>query len=233
MLQWTRFGRRHVHRARAVAFLCAIIVPMAAEASVRMQPDGALQIAGRSVKCGSVRNVLDPDLPNLGTTSRRRNVLILNPERLDRYSSTIGLFVFHHECGHHHVGGDELEADCWAVHQGLRDGWLDRSHLRSICRSFGNRRETETHPAGEERCASLHQCFTAASAIAKREARAQTRPDTSAYAERQPPLAAADAPKTNMPPLPVGTLLLVFVALVLSARPRRRLARGARAATAA
>lgn len=234
MLQSIRFGRRHIRVGWVLAALCAISAPMGAAASVRIQPDGALQIAGRNLKCGSIRNVLDPDLPNLGTTSRRRNVLTLNPERLERYSSTIGLFVFHHECGHHHVGGDELEADCWAVHQGLRDGWLDKSHLRSICRSFGNRRETETHPAGEERCASLHQCFVAASAIAKREeVRPQAGMDTSSYSERRPRHAAAEPATTNAPPLPVGTLLLVFAALVLAGAPRRRLARGARTATAA
>ena len=227
MIERIRLGRRHVHLAWMLAALCATIAPMGAAASVKMQPDGALQIAGRSLKCGSIRNLLDPDLPNLGTTSRRRNVLTLNPDRLHPYSSTVSLFVFHHECGHHHVGSDELEADCWAVHRGLRDGWLDKSHLRSICRSFGNRPETETHPAGDERCASLHQCFMAASATSKREARLPLRSDVSALAAMRPRPVASKPPRIDAPSLPVGTLLLVFVALVLAAAPRRRSSRHA------
>lgn len=209
---------------RCLAWVLAVLATMTpASASLRLQTDGALQIAGRAVKCGSIRNVLDPDLPNLGTTSRRRNVLTLNPERLERYPSTVALFVFHHECGHHHVGSDELEADCWAVYRGIRDGWLERGHLRSICRSFGNRPETATHPAGDERCASLHQCFAAASAAVRREARTPQRSEVSAFAERRPLHAAAPStPRVEAPPLPVGTLLLLFVALVLTAAPRRR-----------
>ena len=230
MIEQARFGRRHVYLCWVFAVLSAIVASVGsaamAAASVQMQPDGTLQIAGRTLKCDGIRNVLDPHLPNLGMASRRRNVLILNPSRLDRYSSTVSLFVFHHECGHHHVSSDEFEADCWAVHRGLRDGWLDRRHLGSICSSFGNRRETETHPAVDERCASLHQCFIAATAY-KHEARAPLRPDASAFAEKRPLRAASSPPKIDAPPLPVGTLVLLFVALVLAAAPRRRLSRHA------
>ena len=56
-----------------------------AAAPVQMQPDGTLQIAGRTVQCGRARNVLDPHMPNLGMASRRRNEVILNPARLSRY----------------------------------------------------------------------------------------------------------------------------------------------------
>lgn len=230
MRGWTRFGRRHSHLCRTLAVLSVILAPVGlalpAAASVQMQPDGALQIAGRSLRCGGIRNVLDPRLPNLGMASRRRNELILNPSRLHRYSSTVSLFVFHHECGHHHVGGDELEADCWAVHRGLRDGWLDRRHLASICGSFGNRRETDTHPAADERCASLYQCFTAASA-SRLEARMPLHPDTVAFTQAiSPPRSASNSVGTDAPPLPIATLLLMFVALVLAAAPRSRRAEG-------
>jgi len=227
MREWPRFDRSLIHLCCTLALLAAALTAPGsrahAAAPVQMQPDGTLQIAGRAVQCGRARNVLDPHMPNLGMASRRRNEVILNPARLGRYPSTVGLFVFHHECGHHHVGGDELEADCWAVDRGVRDGWLDRRHLGSICSSFGNRRETATHPAAGDRCARLHQCFTAASATSAREARLSPPRDASARARRQP-LYTAPAPERieAPPPLPVGTLLLMFVALVLAARPRRR-----------
>jgi hypothetical protein len=218
------------------AVLGAILAPLGsaamAAAPVQMQPDGTLQIAGRTVQCGSIRNVLDPRLPTLGMASRRRNELILNPSRLNRYSSTVGLFVFHHECGHHHVGSDELAADCWALKRGLRDGWFDMRHIGLICRSFGNAPETDTHPAAEERCASLHRCFTAATG-SKREAQSALRPDPAAFTGRRPLHAApSPTPSIEAPPLPVGTLILVFVALVLAARPRRRSSRQPDLATA-
>ena len=117
-------------------------------------------IAGRVLRCGSVRNVLDPRLPNLGVAAP--GVLVLDPGLLSRHSETVRLFVFHHECGHHHVGASELKADCWAVSEGVKQGWLDRGGLAEACRSFGNAPATSTHPSGARRCANLDRCFAAA-----------------------------------------------------------------------
>jgi hypothetical protein len=104
--------------------------------------------------------VLDPRLPNLGVAAP--GVLVLNPGLLSRHSETVRLFVFHHECGHHHVGASELKADCWAVSEGVKQGWLDRGGLAEACRSFGNAPATSTHPSGARRCANLDRCFAAA-----------------------------------------------------------------------
>jgi hypothetical protein len=71
----------------------------------------------------------------------------------------VRLFVYHHECGHHHVGGDEVAADCWAARQGATQGWLGPAGIEQICRSFGDRPATFTHPSGASRCASLRRCF--------------------------------------------------------------------------
>jgi hypothetical protein len=80
--------------------------PAAQTASpVSLQRDGAVAMAGRSLRCGSVRNVLDSRLPNLGVAAP--GVLIINPRLLRHESDTVRLFVFHHECGHHHVGASE------------------------------------------------------------------------------------------------------------------------------
>ncbi len=130
---------------------------------VNLQRDGALAIAGRSLRCGSVRNILDARLPNLGVAAR--GVIVFNPRLLGRHTETVRLFVFHHECGHHHVGASETGADCWAVKQGVQAGWLNRQGIGEVCRSFGNAPQTLTHPSGASRCASLRLCFANATAV--------------------------------------------------------------------
>jgi len=79
-----------------------------------------------------------------------------------RQPGPVGLFVYYHECGHHHVGASELGADCWAVRRGVREGWLDSAGLQQICTSFGNAPATATHPSGARRCSNLNRCFAAA-----------------------------------------------------------------------
>ena len=150
---------RRVGGAIAALCLCFAVagdIPVFAQ-DVSKQRDGSLLIAGRALRCGGVRNVVDPYLPNLGLAAP--GVLVMNPRLLNRWPATVRLFVFHHECGHHHVGASELAADCWAVRQGVRQGWLDRAGLQHICRSFGNGPATPTHPSGAARCAGLERCF--------------------------------------------------------------------------
>jgi len=126
--------------------------------AIQMRDDGELSIDGRRVSCKSdVRTILDAKLPNLGIATR--SLLVLNPQLLSRYSSTVRLFVYHHECGHHHVGGDEMSADCWAVRSGVASGWLRERQLQEICASFGNAKATATHPATAPRCRALRACY--------------------------------------------------------------------------
>jgi hypothetical protein len=161
--------RRHVMRFLQAAMCLAVVLvaaslcgePARSASPVTLQRDGTIGIAGRSLRCGGIRAVLDRRLPNLGVAMP--GILVMNPGLLDRQSTTVQFFVFHHECGHHHVGGSELKADCWAVTQGVRDGWLDRTGLSQVCRSFGDAPPTPTHPSGKRRCANLEQCFAAAS----------------------------------------------------------------------
>jgi hypothetical protein len=144
------------------------------QAAIAKQKDGTLLIAGRALRCGRNRHVLDRGLPNLGLAAP--GVLVFNPRELNRWSDTVRLFVYHHECGHQKVGGSELGADCWAVTQGVRDGWLGRAGLSQVCRSFGNGPATSTHPSGASRCANLNRCFTTAvAAVSKEKATADAR----------------------------------------------------------
>jgi hypothetical protein len=134
--------------------------------SLSYQRDGRLIIAGRALRCGTMRNVLDPGLPNLGVAAP--GVVVFNPHLLSRHSNTVRLFVFHHECGHHHVGKSEIGADCWAVKQGVRQGWLGPQDIKQICRSFGKSAATPTHPSSIARCASLQRCFARTATSATR-----------------------------------------------------------------
>jgi hypothetical protein len=151
----------------ALALCCAIDETRAAE-QVRLRADGSIQMSGRSLKCGTVRNVLDARLPNLGISVPGNGLLVINPVLIARYPAIVRLFVFHHECGHHHVGASELDADCWAVRRGVQGGWLSRAGLQQVCNSFRGEPTTLTHPSGNARCSNLDRCF--ASAIAERTA---------------------------------------------------------------
>lgn len=149
---------------RAAAFGLAMYAGAAALSPAdaqTLQADGSVRMSGRSVRCGSIRTVMDPNLPSEGAASPG-HVLVLNPRLLRQHSDTVRLFVFHHECGHHHVGASELRADCWGAEQGVKQGWLDRKGLREICQSFDGAPETETHPAGRRRCQNLDRCYTTA-----------------------------------------------------------------------
>jgi hypothetical protein len=183
--------RRRLGTVAAAVCLCtALDSPSAtsAQSNIATQRDGTLLIAGRSLRCGGTRNVLDPRLPNLGLAAP--GVVVFNPRQLNRWPDTVRLFVFHHECGHHHVGGDELAADCWAVKEGVRQGWLARGGLAQVCRSFGGGPATPTHPSGARRCASLERCFANAAAVFAKERAAPS------AAEAQ----AAPAPTPNAAP---------------------------------
>lgn len=183
------------------AFLAQMVVS-AAFALVAMAPStpalgqtlvkgGGVKIGNRTLRCGAVPTVLDRNLPMEGAAVIGE-ALILNPAMLDRHPELVRLFVYHHECGHHLVGGSELKADCHAVEQGVRDGWLDRQGLDAVCRSFGNEPASLTHPSGQKRCKNIERCFASASVSVSRRPPAVT--------------AAADA---GTPPLPKKAFRLV------------------------
>jgi hypothetical protein len=130
--------------------------------SMSLKRDGSLDIGGRNLRCGPIRIMLPRRLNNLGVAGP--GMIALNPRLLASYPEIMRLFVFAHECGHHHVGGSELGADCWAVRRGVREGWLDRNGLDQVCRSVRDEPASSTHPSGRRRCGNLDRCF--ASAIA-------------------------------------------------------------------
>jgi hypothetical protein len=158
-------------RAAAAALPATLLLGTAAQSApaVTVQRDGSVQIAGRTLKCGSVRHRLDSGLQNLGISIPDRRLIVINPAWLGREQETVRLFVYAHECAHHAVGGSELAADCRAARRGVREGWLDRTGLGQVCRSFRNAPETATHPSGARRCSNLERCFATESALLARD----------------------------------------------------------------
>jgi hypothetical protein len=173
---------RRVAGIVAIALACALLGSPALEAAspISLQRDGSVEIGGRSLRCGKVRSTLDPRLQNLGISIPARRLLVLNPTLLQRHPHTVRLFVFYHECGHHHVGASEFGADCWAAERGVREGWLDKDGLAQICKSFGNAPATPTHPSAARRCSNLDRCFASVSAsIARQSPKAPSAPPVS------------------------------------------------------
>jgi hypothetical protein len=122
----------------------------------------SVTLAGRKMNCGKVDIMIDRNLPSEGGAGE--TVLILNPNMLNQQPPTVRLFVFTHECGHISVGDSELDADCFAVNRGVKDGWLDRKGLSEVCDSFEGAPETDTHPSAKRRCVNLDRCFAKAEA---------------------------------------------------------------------
>jgi hypothetical protein len=146
--------------------------------AVSSRKDGGLEISGRVVQCGNVRTKLDRNLPGLGAAAPSSRLLILNPTMLQRQPDKVRLFVFYHECGHHHVGASELQADSWAVNRGVREGWLDGAALKQVCASFGGMPATATHPSAARRCRNLDTTFASATVTVQREVAATAKSDT-------------------------------------------------------
>jgi hypothetical protein len=150
---------RSLFAAAMASFAAATVLPLGPANAQRSVGD-SIQLAGRTVQCKHVRVLTDRHIPSEGAAAP--GVLILNPSMLSEQPPVVRLFVFNHECGHHNVGESELKADCWAVQQGVREGWLDAKGLATVCQSFENAPATATHPSGRKRCQNLDQCFTTA-----------------------------------------------------------------------
>jgi len=167
----------------------------------------SITLAGRSMSCGKADILIDRDLPSEGGAGE--TVLILNPNMLNRQPPTVRLFVFKHECGHISVGDSELDADCYAVKHGVREGWLNRQSLAQVCDSFEGAPETDTHPSAKRRCANLDRCY------------AQAEAEMTPIAPRPVPAPIpARAPATitaSIPALPVPKSIAIGQQKVLSA----------------
>lgn len=149
---------------RHTPFILLAFAALAFSASANaqiVQPDGSVQIAGRSMRCGGTPTTLDSSLPMEGAYIPGQG-MYLNPSMMQRHPGGVRAFVFRHECAHKSVGGNELAADCAAVRSGVREGWFTASTVREVCASLAGSPRTATHPSGATRCAAIKRCFAGA-----------------------------------------------------------------------
>jgi hypothetical protein len=121
-------------------------------------PAGELRIDGARFACGHRPTVIANKLDDYAAAYH--GFLILNDERFTRLPMTLKRYVYAHECAHQYVGRGELAADCHAVRQGRREGWLDESGVDTICGFIGQAKASPRHPAGPKRCAYIRACFS-------------------------------------------------------------------------
>jgi len=144
----------------ACAVLGAGLYSLPASAKAQELIGRSVTLGGHELQCNNAQIMVDRTLPSEGAADDDN--LILNPDMLKDQPETVRIFIFKHECGHLTVGDSELAADCFAVHQGVREQWLDRKGLNQVCESFGGDPETDTHPSGEHRCRNLDKCYAEA-----------------------------------------------------------------------
>ena len=129
-----RFLRSFLAAATTCALLGVGLYSLAAPAKAQELIGRSATLGGRKVQCNNAQIIVDYTLPIEGAADDES--VILNPDMLNHLPDTVRIFVFKHECGHLTVGGSELAADCFAVHQGVREQWLDRNGLDQVCASL-------------------------------------------------------------------------------------------------
>lgn len=153
-------GAGAVGGARALQFLYA--TPTAAEylahrPNAKLVEAGALSYDGQSFTCGRYPTVLDTKLDDYGAAWF--GFVLLNPDRFAQLPLTLKRYAYKHECGHQYVGYNEGEADCHAIRQGRREGWLNTAALDEICAFISRSKGDSAHAFGVRRCAMMRRCF--------------------------------------------------------------------------
>ena len=160
MSECMRLLRSFLAAATACAVFGAGLYFLPAPAKAQELIGRSATVGGRKVQCNNAPIIVDYTLPSEGAADGES--VFLNPDILNGRPETVRTFVFKHECGHLTVGGSELAADCFAVHQGVREQWLDRKGLDQVCASLDGEPESDTHPSAERRCRNLDKCYVEA-----------------------------------------------------------------------
>jgi hypothetical protein len=123
-------------------------------------PTDALILAGRKMSCLGRPTVLNPYLTDYGAAFPL--FIVLNPKKLSKEPPAVQYWLYQHECGHESIGPDESRADCFAVNQGVRDGWLSKGGLDEVCAFIAIAQPDAAHAAGPERCQAMRACYASA-----------------------------------------------------------------------
>jgi len=121
-------------------------------------PAGEFRVEGKRFSCAHRPTLVAETLDDYAAAYY--GFLIVNKERFAKLPMTLKRYVYAHECAHQYVGRGELAADCYAVRQGRREGWLDEDGIKKICDFIGRAKGDATHPPGPRRCAHIRACFT-------------------------------------------------------------------------
>ena len=93
---------------------------------VDLRRNGELLIAGRALRCGRVRNVLDPGLSNPRQHQVSLFSIRIGQSAADAVRPSCSTMSGTPPCR------ARIGADCWAVKQGVSQGWFDHQ-LSSRC----------------------------------------------------------------------------------------------------
>jgi len=126
---------------------------------------GQFSIAGTPATCQAAPTVLNPHLDD--TAAAYGDFIVVNPDRLAGRPAAVGHWAYAHECGHLRFGADEARADCAAVEDGVRQGWLTASGLDQVCDYVRPAKPDLRHGRGATRCEAMRACFAAAGAQAQ------------------------------------------------------------------
>jgi hypothetical protein len=126
-------------------------------------PPGNFSIDGIPVSCNGVWTILDANLNDAGHAYPAMNgnppVIVLNPNVVGNMPTSAKMFVYAHECGHHIVGLNEGNADCWAVKTGKQQGWFSEDDMQFLVNQFAWSPGDWTHAPGQIRLQNIWQCF--------------------------------------------------------------------------
>ncbi|MEZ5922974.1 MAG: hypothetical protein R3D57_01170 [Hyphomicrobiaceae bacterium] len=115
------------------------------------------QLAGVTPDCHGLPIVLDPTLDDVAAA--HAGFIILNRDRMAKLPKVVQLYAFGHECGHQVHGLSEEKADCQAITDGKRDGWLDAAGVGAICDFWKPYQGDSAHLPGPDRCQLMQRCF--------------------------------------------------------------------------
>jgi len=151
-----------------------------AQPPVLNAPQGAsttvLNMFGTPFSCVSngmpVVYTFDYTLPDVAVTqfgtATSPTVTLVNPTDLMAFANVepqVALFVLAHECGHAYMLSTvELDADCWAATEGVKQGWFSSADLPAMWSTLQNNPGDWSHPPGIVRWKHDVDCVTNAEA---------------------------------------------------------------------
>ena len=142
-------------RAALTGLITASLFSHGARAQINMGPNPV--IGGIPMVCGGVVTVVYPH-GAIGDIARAVPGQIMLDQAFATLPPYVQRFVWGHECGHH-LGGNEMQADCTAVQFGKHQGWLTWGGLQQVKTLLVQSAGDWTHLPGPQRIQLLEACW--------------------------------------------------------------------------